>query len=513
MLHARTIYCTLAAFLIGSILLGCSSSSNEEAIKAQHVRAQELMEKQQFPEALSAYQQIVQLDPKDDEAYYQLALLSLRSGKPEDINSAHQALLKVVKLNSSRVDAHAQLARLYLALGETAKARLHAEAILSAKPGHSEGHLIKGESYVREGKFESAITEILQAIDADPKSLAARLELARTHALMHNFSDAEAVLRHIMQTDPQSVESRIALGDVLLAVGKESEAVKEYRDGLEVDRKSGVLYARLAGLSQKQGRTGEAEEYYRHWIEALPNDVNAHIALALFYRSTGRLKEAEASYQQAKQVEPSSHAAQEALVTFYLETNRLKEAGLGIDAILKKDSADIPGRILKARLMLQQGELDKGTALLQELQKQVPKSAVVQHYLGIAWLLQQDLPQALSALKEARTLAPNSSEIRTSLGQAYLAQGSLSLAIKEGTEAIGLNPQNVSALKLVAEVCRQVGITERTFSTWKREFAGLSLSELRELRQLWEENTKLKRLVADLSLDRHMRQEIVRKTL
>jgi putative transposase len=65
----------------------------------------------------------------------------------------------------------------------------------------------------------------------------------------------------------------------------------------------------------------------------------------------------------------------------------------------------------------------------------------------------------------------------------------------------------------VVEVCRQVGISEQTFYLWKRKYAGLGLSELRELRQLRDENTKLKRLVADLSLDRHMLQEIVRKKL
>jgi len=48
---------------------------------------------------------------------------------------------------------------------------------------------------------------------------------------------------------------------------------------------------------------------------------------------------------------------------------------------------------------------------------------------------------------------------------------------------------------------------------WKKKYAGLGLSELRELRQLRDENAKLKRLVADLSLDRHMLQEIVRKKL
>jgi putative transposase len=63
------------------------------------------------------------------------------------------------------------------------------------------------------------------------------------------------------------------------------------------------------------------------------------------------------------------------------------------------------------------------------------------------------------------------------------------------------------------EICRKLGISEQTFYTWKRKYAGIGLSELRELRQLRDENGKLKKLVADLSLDRHMLQEIVRKKL
>jgi putative transposase len=65
----------------------------------------------------------------------------------------------------------------------------------------------------------------------------------------------------------------------------------------------------------------------------------------------------------------------------------------------------------------------------------------------------------------------------------------------------------------VVEVCRKHGISQQTFYLWKKKYAGLGLSELRELRQLREENSKLKRLVADLSLDRHILQEIVAKKL
>jgi putative transposase len=65
----------------------------------------------------------------------------------------------------------------------------------------------------------------------------------------------------------------------------------------------------------------------------------------------------------------------------------------------------------------------------------------------------------------------------------------------------------------VVEVCRKHGISQQSFYLWKKKYAGLGLSELRELRQLREENNKLKRLVADLSLDRHILQEIVAKKL
>lgn len=65
----------------------------------------------------------------------------------------------------------------------------------------------------------------------------------------------------------------------------------------------------------------------------------------------------------------------------------------------------------------------------------------------------------------------------------------------------------------VVEVCRTHGISQQSFYLWKKKYAGLGLSELRELRQLRDENSKLKRLVADLSLDRHILQEIVAKKL
>jgi len=63
----------------------------------------------------------------------------------------------------------------------------------------------------------------------------------------------------------------------------------------------------------------------------------------------------------------------------------------------------------------------------------------------------------------------------------------------------------------VVEVCRKIGVSEQTFYRWKRKYMGMGVAELRRIRQLEEENRKLKRIVADLSLDKHMLQEVLSK--
>jgi putative transposase len=60
----------------------------------------------------------------------------------------------------------------------------------------------------------------------------------------------------------------------------------------------------------------------------------------------------------------------------------------------------------------------------------------------------------------------------------------------------------------VAEVIRQVGISEQTFYRWKKQYSGLQSDQVRELKQLQEENARLKRLVAELSLDKAILQDI-----
>ena len=63
----------------------------------------------------------------------------------------------------------------------------------------------------------------------------------------------------------------------------------------------------------------------------------------------------------------------------------------------------------------------------------------------------------------------------------------------------------------VIEICRKMGISDATFYNWRKKFGNMGISEIRQLKALEEENRQLKRLVADLSLDKHMLQDVLSK--
>ena len=65
----------------------------------------------------------------------------------------------------------------------------------------------------------------------------------------------------------------------------------------------------------------------------------------------------------------------------------------------------------------------------------------------------------------------------------------------------------------VAEICRKAGISQATYFNWKKKYAGLLPTEMKRLKQLEDENGKLRKLVADLSLDKEMLQDVIRRKL
>ena len=78
-------------------------------------------------------------------------------------------------------------------------------------------------------------------------------------------------------------------------------------------------------------------------------------------------------------------------------------------------------------------------------------------------------------------------------------------------EQIGVALRQADSGTAVAEICRKLGVAEATFYRWKRRYAGMGVAEIRRLKQLEDENRRLKQVVADLTLDKAMLQDVVRR--
>lgn len=134
-------------------------------------------------------------------------------------------------------------------------------------------------------------------------------------------------------------------------------------------------------------------------------------------------------------------------------------------------------------------------------------------YNGEIWVFPELVNTKLSTIVEGVTF-PGKLDTRTVIMAGIRHTGSRGVPMRKSAYT---DAQIAYALKQaetgtpVSEVCRKMGISENTYYRWKKKYVGVLPSELKRIRQLEEENRQLKKLVADLSLDKHMLQEVLSK--
>src|SRR6266705_2807510 len=423
---------------------GCSQSP--EAKKAKHrERAITYFDKGQFQEAVIEFKNVVQLDPKDSEGHYRLALTYLKIGGLGGLQGAFGELTRTVELDPSNRDAQLKLGELYLMGSEPAKSREREDIILASAPKDPEGLVLRGQSFISEKEFKQGIAELKKAIEADPQNTRSYLNLAAAYVQKKDLAAAEATYQQALKADPRSVEARVAFGDFRLFSGKPDEAETEYKRALDVEPNNEWLHLKLAGFYQVTRKWADAEAVYQKLATLKPKDDKPQILLGDFYTYLGQHDKALASYQRATEIAPASVPARNKLIAHYLDTGKLAEAEGRVKPILEKNKKDLDGRFFDARLRLARGKSEEVIELLQGVIKDDPQWAPGHQFLGLAFAAKNDVAQARRELTEAVKLNPNLAEARTALAAIHLAAGSFDLAIEEAQAALRLNPRNIKA--------------------------------------------------------------------
>lgn len=451
----KTVTMVLLTFVV--TLVGCPQFS-PEAKKAKHrERALSYFEKGQYQEALIEFKNVVQIDPKDADGHYRLALTYLKLGGLTNLQEAFGELHKTVELDASNLDAQLKLGELYLLGSKPAKAREQADIVLASAPKDPEGLILRGQSLINEKDFQQGIAELKKAVELDPKNIRIYIDLARAYVQMKDTTSAETTLQQALTVDPRSTDARLALGDLRIMTRKPDQAEVEYKRALEIAPDNEGIHLKLAGFYQLRGKWAEAEAAYQKLVSLKPKDEEPLIFLGDYYRFLGEHQKALASYQRAVEIDAASPIAREKLIGHYLDIGKLAEAEQGMKAILEKNSKDLSGRFFDARLRLARGKTDEAIFLLQEVMKDAPWFAPAHQFLGLALIQKGEVAQARRELDEAVKLAPALTEARTALAALHLAQGSSDLAIEQAQAAILLNRRNVQAAVILADAYLRKG--------------------------------------------------------
>ena len=436
---------TLLGIAVTLILGGCDRFSPESQ-KPKHLQqGQAYFDTQQYREALIEFQNVVQLDPKDAEAHYRLALIHLKLGGTANLQDAFAELSRTVEMDKTNRDAHLKLGELFLLGNEPAKAREQADMVLVLAPQNTEGLILKGRSLINETHYAEGIAELKKAIELDPKNLHTYIELARAYVLAKETAAAEAALKQALTITPRSAEILLALGDFRVTTDKPDQAEILYKQALEIAPENEEIYLRLADFYQRYGRWTEVEAALQQLAALKPQDEKPHIHLGDLFTWLGQPDKALASYRRATEVNPGSLIARDKLISHYLNIGKTQEAAAKVKDILEKNNKDLMGRFFDARIRLAKNNADEAISLLQGVLKDESQFALVHHFLGVAFMQKGHTVQARGAFSEAVKLNPNLSESRTALAEIHLAEGSLDLAIEQAQAAIQLNPRNVQA--------------------------------------------------------------------
>ncbi len=446
---------TAVSLTVGLVLFtsgwGCTQMSAEEK-KAEHLsRGQGYFAEEKYREALIEYKNVVQIDPKDAGAHYQLALIHMKLGGMTDLQAAFGELAKTVDLDPSNQDAQIKLSEFYLLARQPEKARQHADIVLASSPQDPKGHLLRGRSLIIEKEFNQGVEEFQQAIELDSDNVNTYIDLAKAYIGMKDTDAAFDALNQGLANHPKSLEIILALGDIYLVTGKSEEAEAQYLKALEIDPDNEGLSLKLSRYYQFLRKWEKAEEILQQNVKKHPQSESAQIQLGDYYVYLGQREKASTHFQQALELKPDSEVAQEKVISYYLDSGKIEQAEPMIQAILDKDKKNLLGRVTKARVKVMKGSVAEAISDLQRVVKEEPRMAIAHHYLGVAFAANNDGAQAVRELSEAVKLDPTMIPARNALAGIRLAEGSYDLAIEEAQAAFKLNPRNLPSVRVLGE--------------------------------------------------------------
>lgn len=425
------------------IVQGCGKS--EDKIKHYLANGKSLYQQGNFDKAKIEFKNVIQLDSKQAEAYYHLALID---EKMQNWQGMFANLTQVTRLDPKNNDAFLKLGRLNLLSGRIDETLKHVDAVLKnaadnpdalalkgaalvkqgklddamaladqvlkQRPGHADAVSLKAVIYLSKNDTPAALATVETALQAKPDDLSLLLLRLQVHTQGKNIAAVEQDYLGLIKQFPDKLEYTYAL-------------VKHYADNAQGDKALSTLQAlidshpdklqpKLLMVDLQMQKTPElAEKSLTAYLAQYPEETDLHFRLAALYTKQNKLAEAKQALTKIVDLKPTAKEGLNAkilLAKFALQENDTELAYNLVKQVLSADGRHLEGLLLKARLDMQKGQYD----------------------------------QVISNLRVASTDYSSSDEALVLMGQAYLKKNSPELAEENFRKALDINPANFDAL-------------------------------------------------------------------
>lgn len=318
--------------------------TEEEGPQPELARAEDLIQKRDYPQAKAVLQNLVASDPENYVAWFDLGFVENAMDKPQDSIAAYrksvaakpdvfesnlnlglqlakagqpdaeQFLRAATQLKPTSHVAEGQ-ARAWTSLAHLLEPSKPDEALsayhqaAALVPNDPEPRLAAGLFLEKQNKFADAEQEYKQVLAVDPQSSEATIGLANIYMRGRRFPDAEAQLRKIVAAHPEQPAAHVQLGRVLAAEGKNDEAITELQSAMKINPADTSLQRDLADLYTTAGKSEQAEAAYRSLLAAHPDDAELHHSLGVNLLKQKKSVEAQKEFLETVKLKPGFAAA------------------------------------------------------------------------------------------------------------------------------------------------------------------------------------------------------------